>query len=365
MFSTNVIYKLDTKGKIRTWQAFADGNSWYTVAGLIDGKKVTSEPKIVEATNVGRSNERNEEEQAIFEATADMEKKLTRGYFLNIDDVGKFDKFKPMLANDYTKLKAPLVYPVWSQPKLDGIRCIYMNGKLWTRAGKEIVSCPHIVQALMGLDKDIILDGELYNHELRDDFNEITSIVRKTKPKTEDYLKSEELIQFHVYDQYSAEPFWTRLQKLFARLKDNDIDRNYIKPVDTQYVSSDEELNELYGRYLNDEYEGQMVRLNEKYENKRSKYLLKRKEFITDEYDVIGVEEGLGNWSGAIKRFHFKTQDGQEFSAGVRGTYEKLSELLNSGKKPDWATVRYFTPTPDGIPRFPVVTDYGWGKRED
>lgn len=137
MFSTNVIYKLDTKGKIRTWQAFADGNSWYTVAGLIDGKKVTSEPKIVEATNVGRSNERNEEEQAIFEATADMEKKLTRGYFLNIDDVGKFDKFKPMLANDYTKLKAPLVYPVWSQPKLDG--CVSADGIVETEFGLRTV----------------------------------------------------------------------------------------------------------------------------------------------------------------------------------------------------------------------------------
>jgi hypothetical protein len=33
--------------------------------------------------------------------------------------------------------------------------------------------------------------------------------------------------------------------------------------------------------------------------------------------------------------------------------------------KPDWVTLRYFTPTPDGIPRFPVVIDWGKGKRLD
>jgi len=112
-----------------------------------------------------------------------------------------------------------------------------------------------------------------------------------------------------------------------------------------------------------------MVRLDEKYEMKRSKSLLKRKEFITEEYDVIQVLEGQGNWSGYAKRFILRDKDGNEFGAGVRGNQAQLKELWEKRNAaegmPCWATLRYFELTPDGIPRFPVVIDYGWGHRED
>lgn len=60
-----------------------------------------------------------------------------------------------------------------------------------------------------------------------------------------------------------------------------------------------------------------------------------------------------------------QTDNGQEFGAGVRGTQEVLKDLFENGPNPDWCTLRYFAPTPDGIPRFPVVIDWGTGKRED
>ena len=93
--------------------------------------------------------------------------------------------------------------------------------------------------------------------------------------------------------------------------------------------------------------------------------MLKYKEFLTDEFRVINVEEGEGNWSGHIKTFNCISTDGTEFGAGVRGTQNVLKELFESNQKPDWATVRYFTPTPDGVPRFPVVVDWGFGDRSD
>ena len=118
--------------------------------------------------------------------------------------------------------------------------------------------------------------------------------------------------------------------------------------------------------YLEDGFEGQMIRLDAVYQqNKRSKSLIKRKEFLTDEYDVIRVEEGKGNWAGHIKRFVMQTANGQEFGAGVRGTQEVLSKMFQNGDTPTWCTLRYFAPTPDGIPRFPVVIDWGTGQRED
>ena len=108
-----------------------------------------------------------------------------------------------------------------------------------------------------------------------------------------------------------------------------------------------------------------MVRLDEKYENKRSKHLLKRKEFITEEFEVVSMEEGQGNWSGHTKRFILRLADGREVGAGVRGNQDQLSKLWESQETPTWATLRYFDLTPDGIPRFPVVIDYGVGERDD
>lgn len=372
-YTTPVIYKLDSKGKTRRWQGFAENNTWYSESGLIDGKQVTSTPKIVKATNVGRANERSETDQAIFEVNAEMDKKLERGYFIDIGAIGKFEKFKPMLANDYTKLKKPVEFPVYSQPKLDGIRCVFKDGKLWSRAGKEIVSCPHIADSLAFLykvDPSVIIDGELYNHELKNNFNEITSIVRKTKPDEDDFVKSKEMIQYHIYDMYSSEvqdaKFIDRFGYIGHILTDDELDNvDYIIGVNTDLINGQEQLDKIYSSYLENGYEGQIVRLNELYENKRSKYLLKRKEFLTDEFEVLSVEEGLGNWGGAIKRFHLKNKNGTTFSAGVRGSYDNMKALYESGDKPKWATLRYFTPTPDGVPRFPVVIDYGFGVRDD
>ena len=100
-----------------------------------------------------------------------------------------------------------------------------------------------------------------------------------------------------------------------------------------------------------------MIRLDGPYENKRSPRLLKRKEFIDEEYTILGYEEGEGNRTGTIKHFKFKNKEGREFSSNVKGTFEYLTKLLKTadtliGKE---ATIKYFNLTPDGVPRFPYV----------
>ena len=75
----------------------------------------------------------------------------------------------------------------------------------------------------------------------------------------------------------------------------------------------------LYGKYTEQGYEGQMIRQNTPYEGKRTKSLLKRKEFITEEYKVVKVIEGQGAWTGYAKRFILALPDGTEFGSGVRG----------------------------------------------
>ena len=369
------LYKRDSNGKIRVYrgEVAKEGEYWFTrvITGLSDGKQTESGWRTVEQKNIGKANETSLEEQAIAEMTADAKKKSERGYFDNLKNVDTFDKIKPMLASKHEDAKYNFdKNTYYSQPKLDGIRCIAKANGLWTRAGKELVSVPHISDQLKSFFEkypDAILDGELYNHELRENFNKITSLVRKTKPEPWDVKDSARLVEYHVYDVIShSGVFSERMDWITEQAEGIPNFTNSVILVETQQIFDETMMDDLYGAYLEDGFEGQMIRLDAVYQqNKRSKSLIKRKEFLTDEYNVIRVEEGKGNWAGHIKRFVMQTANGQEFGAGVRGTQEVLSKMFQNGDTPTWCTLRYFAPTPDGIPRFPVVIDWGTGQRED
>ena len=91
--------------------------------------------------------------------------------------------------------------------------------------------------------------------------------------------------------------------------------------VETTEVNSREHLDELYADYVEVGYEGQMIRLDAPYENKRSPKLLKRKEFVDEEYEILGYEEGKGNRAGTVKHLKFKNQQGENPSSKKRAYY--------------------------------------------
>ena len=372
---TCTLFKRDSKGKVREWFAMTgtDGTNWgwCAVSGLDDGKKVQSGWKLVEQKNVGKANETSLKEQAVAEMMAEFNKKSERGYFATLSNIDTFEKIKPMLASKYEDAKLDFEKNVYyTQPKLDGIRCIARRDGLWSRAGKEILAVPHIMDHLkVFFEKypDAILDGELYNHQLRDDFNKITSLVRKTKPTADDIAEAKELVQYHVYDviqmpDKQENKFSDRIDWFYSQGFSDSV-----QAVETIRVLNQDQIDRNYGDNIEDGFEGQMIRIDSAYEqNKRSKSLIKRKEFLTDEFTVVAVEEGKGNWSGHIKRFILALPGGTQFGAGVRGTQDTMKAMFESKQTPQWATLRYFTPTPDGIPRFPVVIDWGFEKeRQD
>ena len=92
---------------------------------------------------------------------------------------------KPMLAYKVDKKPVDWSEKVYIQPKLDGVRCvIYVNDKeeivCFSRTGKEFHNLEHIKESLRefffdNANVDIVLDGELYNHDLT--FQEITRAV--------------------------------------------------------------------------------------------------------------------------------------------------------------------------------------------
>ena len=375
IFKLPTLYKRDTNGNIRELTVeYSNGvlNATRTIAGIKDGNLVTSGWKDATGKNTGKANATTDAEQAQKEAKAMWDKKVEKEYFEDINLVDTYDKFKPQLAHDYSKLDVGqrMQLDMICQPKLDGIRCIAIKDGLFTRAGKEITTCNHIHNALKDYfekNPTDILDGELYNHELKADFNKITSLVRKVKPTQAEAEECAKLVQYHIYD--ITGPEWEGMPFEDGNLHLEDVIGNldYRQPlqfVETVYCNSQTELDEMYAVWTEQGYEGQMVRNNQPYENKRSKNLLKRKEFITEEFDVVEVLEGSGNWAGYAK--HFVLTDGTNtFKSGVRGNQQTLKELLEQEVKPTWVTCRYFERSPDNIPRFPVVIDWGIGERND
>jgi ATP-dependent DNA ligase len=385
MKTLQTLYKIDSKGKLREWTMHIDGASFYAVKGLVEGKKITDKPTNTIAKNVGRSNETSAEEQAELEAQAKFQKKLDSGYALNELDAQEKKFYEPMLAHNYKDRKSEIKYPLFSQPKLDGIRCIVRKegNKLVgrTRNGKEIECIPHILKRLQGFflaNPKAILDGELYNHDLRDNFNKITSLVRKQKPvrsasmtdkafakKQTEYeerlAEAEDTIQYHIYDlpyineQYTENTnFDLRINELKNLLHTN----SSIIIVETTEVYNESNLNNLYDQYLGQGYEGQMIRKDEKYENKRSTSLLKRKEFIDAEYRVIDVELGNGNRSGTARNIVcYCDKTNQTFNSNIKGSFEYLKEIYDNREEyiGKMATIKYFQLTPDGVPRFPYA----------
>lgn len=301
-----------------------------------------------------------------------MKKLAQGGYHESADTIDKPKHFKPMLAKSYDDrpLAAGEWGKVYSQPKLDGVRCIATIDGLWSRTGKPIDSCPHVFAALapvFSVDPDAILDGELYADHLFDNFNEIISLVRKQKPSPEHFAKTEAAIKYHVYDLPSQEGgFSERTSRLYwlASMTSSP----FLQFVDTTIVQDAAHLDELNSQYVADGYEGQMVRRDGPYKNGRSFDLLKRKEFMDAEFTVISVDEGEGNRAGMAGFITYELGDdsGRTFKSGIKGSWDYATQLLRDAESyvGGQGTVRYFQLTPDGIPRFPVTVALYGGLRD-
>lgn len=269
--------------------------------------------------------------------------------------------FKPMLAHKRSKT-IDFTEPVFVQAKLDGIRCYITKDGAFTRTGKEIMNIEHIkaeLKEFFDLHPSYTLDGELYNHKLKDNFNKIVSLVRKQKPSQEDSKASKELIQFHWYDIVTQEKQRERTARIELLYKHFFGRRMFtsVGMVRTFEVRNEEEIASMHKQYLLDGYEGTIVRLNGQYEQKRSKNLQKVKDFEDTEATIIGVVEGKGKLVGAVGKFLMRDPEGVEFGAPAgKFTHVQRREMWENR---DWylgkvATFEYFQRTPDNSYRHPL-----------
>lgn len=192
------------------------------------------------------------------------------------------------------------------------------------------------------------MDGELYNHDLKDDFNKIVSLIRKDEPTPE----AAEKVQYHIFDVISDKPFAARLDIIDAIVENNP---NYVA-VEWRAARDESEVDFLLDLYLQQGYEGAMIRWGQDgYVQERTNKLLKYKIFVQDaEFLVVEIQDGRGKRSGTCAKWVLQTEDGKIFEANTTGTDEENLERWNRredfvGKK---ATIKYQSLTPDGIPRF-------------
>lgn len=358
---------------LRYWHWEVDGPQWRGHYGVVGGKDATSKWSVAKPTNLGKANERNAEAQAQFEADAEERKKLDREYRRTEAELVEVPA-ACMLALDYDKMKDPLRFnpnEVGAQPKLDGIRLLAEAHGGYSRSFQPFGDpINHIRAALAPVFErhpDLILDGELYNHTLHADFNALSSLIRKKTCKPDELREAQRVIEYHIYDMPSAGHlgFAARHHALLALFDEFDFSLEPIVLVPTVFPKTLTNLDEAYEQWLALGYEGQMVRIDLPYDfGIRSQSLWKRKNHVTEEFEVTRVIEGTGNWAGLAKAIEFKmpsgalTEQGELPKCGMRGDEAFARALLAQDPPPKIVTVRHLGLTPGGVPRGPVAIDF-------
>lgn len=283
--------------------------------------------------------------------------------------------FKPMLAHKFDNKRVDWSKPVFIQPKLDGIRCIMKSDGCYSRNGKKFMNVQHLytktIKELFKQNPLLVLDGELYNHDLRDNFEKIVSLVRKQKPTPDDRKEARKLIQYHVYDYCMAvnnklnllESDMNKYEKRMHQLVCTDMYGKHIRYVPARGVHSLDKAKEIHNDFLQQGYEGSILRLDGPYKCGRSYDLMKFKDFSDTEAKIVSWVEGKGKRRGTIGKFIAVDSDGIRFGMPVMDKFEYLQKNFKAMQ--DWvgktATFTYFERTRAGSyrhPLFKAIRDY-------
>ncbi len=265
---------------------------------------------------------------------------------------------KPMLAHKFNDSRVDWSKPVYIQPKLDGVRCLFTKDGAYSRAGNKFMNLAHIEAELIPFFNerpDFVLDGELYNHNLKNDFEKIISLVRKQKPTADDRLEARKLVQFHVYDYIDGkyDSYKRRMQSLVT----SDLYCPSIQYVPAKLVDSYNYARTIHATFLSDGYEGSIIRLDGVYKHGRSYDLMKFKDFSDTEATIVGYELGKGKRTGTLGKFIMLSDEGVTFGCppGKGYSYKDLAKILVDindyiGQR---ATFTYFQKTNAGSYRHP------------
>jgi len=391
--SLATLYKPTSKGKVRQWRVWSEGNIVWVEYGDVDGK-LTRKSSVAKPKNVGKKNETTAQQQAVREALSKWIEQLCReDYHEDVNKAGK--QLRPQLALDYNTSGHQVLWGKHSYSgmrKLDGVRLAYAKRyeddasyEFMTRKG-ELYKVDHMetpCSVMLGLVRDILereyphesyicrgLDGEGYIHGLK--LNKILSLVKSYKPKpsaTNPY-KTED-VEFHLFDLYidgltSEERYWI-LNEAVESYRFLNPDCKTINIVESVSLGSHDEMEGYHDQFVGEGYEGIIIRddLAMYTEGKHAGVMYKFKKFFDSEFQIFSTwadENGCIMFDIILKK-GFVLGDGSVIPEDcVCGATPKLShkERQEMMKKSDtyinqWWTVKYQGMSGEGKLDFPVA----------
>jgi len=343
-----ILYKVDTKGKLRELSITTAHGELIQSSGLIEGVKIIHKKECT-PKNVGKSNETAAEEQSLLEKEALITRKLVEGYFKTEEEAKNSEVILPMLAKEYNKEQHKIDWskPVFIQPKLDGMRCLGNKFHMISRKNKEITTLTHIQKVLEKTDILDYLDGEVYAHGLS--FQENMKLIKKYRPG------QTEQVSYHLYDMVLPNLSFEQRYTLLKRIKES-IDSNSFEIVPTFKICNEEGLKKFHAKFIAQGYEGSIIRHGKDgYKvNGRSSNLLKYKDFKDMDAEVIDVISSEARPLQGV----LVCKGG--FKANLKFSHIEREEILKN--KQDYigkiANIRYFEKTDAGLPRFPVCVGF-------
>jgi DNA ligase-1 len=349
------IFKRTSRGDIQVYHIERDGAKYRSVTGKRGGKMVVSAWTTCEAKNVGKANELTPEQQAISEVDAKYTKKLRQDFHATTDSIDTVTRVKPMLAKkwaDYADRFAPDEL-LLASIKYDGYRTLVTRDGAFTRDGLPMHCSIHILEDLAPVFQkypNLQLDGEQWSETFKHDFNKIGSLLKKQTPSMEHLVEVRTHIKYYIYDVPSMLNDTAQERDLFLTKLFDEFNIEFCVHV-KQHVVTKDTIFDFYEQCLQDKHEGAMAKVaNGKYETKRSKNLLKLKEFQTEEFPLIRIENGRGSRSDIAARAIVQLPNGNTAEVGIIGSHEYCKDLLDNQQhyigKP--AEIQFLNFTPDG-----------------
>lgn len=341
------LYARNKKGDWKIWTIEVIDHIVITIHGLYGGNLIREERHI---ETLKRPHTNLHDQAKSFALSKWNHKRDRESYRETMTDTTVIAR--PMLAKTFDAGKH-LHFPLFVQPKIDGLRCIAFLEKeevrLYSRTGMEfrsscLINIRKQLENYFKTYPNVTLDGELYSKDIP--FEELSGLCRAESSGTNSD------ITYYIFDTIVPDI------EFYKRIQDFPSPSTHIFIVPTTIVENLSQIESFLDDFISQGYEGIMIRNRDgKYQQgHRSWDLQKWKRFEEEEFTITGFTEGSGREKGAVV-WECQTQDGKPFRVrpdGDMSTRRKIFQEAHQyiGKQ---LTVCFQEWTKDGVPRFPVA----------
>ena len=281
---------------------------------------------------------------------------------------GSVQKFEVQLADTYEGQELKGLW--FFQPKLDGNRVVFIDGRAMSRNGKEYPNCEFVVEEIEKKHGKEFWDEWVVDGEMMGDlgFDQSSGALRRVHQKD----RKQATFTYWAFDLIKRQE-WNERQTRNLFYRDEDLRRVLggmqkvvLVPTTRIYDPTHEQVMQLCHDFVALGFEGAMAKDSQRgYVFKRGDNILKVKLFKDADARIVGFYEGKGKLKGNLGGVIIQTDDGIRSKCGSGFAHvadpKKPGQVLRQdiwGDQEGWLNavvqVQYFEKTKDGSLRFPV-----------